>query len=131
MWFFLLISTTFPLFRFDGKAPFDIHSLEISSNGLQIIFHKFFNIRMLIISWLCALFGSNCSIISNVLLLENLIVDRRFSVKQWSLEFSLLSYLLGNIGKNETVVSQFADHCQCFCGGLCMFWFSCELIILS
>ena len=54
-----------------------------ANNFLQI-----FNIRMLIISWLCALFGSN------VLLLENLIVDRRFPVKQWSLEFSLLSLLI-------------------------------------
>ena len=52
----------------------DIHSF--SSNGLQIGFLQIFNIQMQIISWLCTLFGSNFWIISNVSLLENVVVDR-------------------------------------------------------
>ena len=74
------------------KTPFDKHSLKISSNGLQIDFPQIFNNRMLIISWLCALFKSNFWIILNTSSLDNLIFDKYLSV-MWSLEGTLLSLL--------------------------------------
>ena len=60
------------LFYLDKNTPFDMHSLKVNLNGLQMDFPLIFNIRMLIISWLCALFGSNFYVISNISLLEKL-----------------------------------------------------------
>ena len=78
---FLWTGTTLPFFFSDRETPINIHSLKINFNGLQIYFLQNFNIQMLVKLWLCALFAYSCWIILNILLLENLMVERRFPVK--------------------------------------------------
>ena len=64
--FFLWMGAIFLFFNTDGKIQFDKHSWKMNDLfGLRIDFSQISNFRMLMISWLYALFGSNFWIISN------------------------------------------------------------------
>ena len=77
---FLWIGTTLAFFYSSGNLPFRRHFLKINSRDLQIESPQSFNIRILIISWLWALFESSFPIIWRMSLLEKLHLNNEFSV---------------------------------------------------
>ena len=77
---FLCTGTTLAFFHSWGNLPLFKQSLKIIERGLQIEFRHSFIIRILSISWLCALFGSKWLIVLAMSLLENCIESRRLFV---------------------------------------------------
>ena len=76
------------------KYSFARQSLNMSSKGLHSESPHSFNIRMLILSWPWALFGFRLRIIFDMSLFTSFSIDKRWSVRKWSREGSLLSFLI-------------------------------------
>ena len=77
---FLCTGTTLAFFHSWGNLPLFKQSLKIIERGLQIEFPHSFIIRILSISWPCALFGSKWLIILAMSLLEKCIESRHLFV---------------------------------------------------
>ena len=74
--FFLWTGTTLAFFHSMGSFPLSMHDLNISSKGFTIYSPQIFNIRILIISWLCTSFGSRFFMIFKMPSLVKEIVER-------------------------------------------------------
>ena len=77
---FLCTGTTLAFFHSWGNLPLFKQSLKIIERGFQIEFPHSFIIRILSISWPCALFGSKWLIILAMSLLEKCIESRHLFV---------------------------------------------------
>ena len=82
-----------PFFHSDGKTPVSRHWLKIVSSGLQIQGPHTFNIRILILSWPCALFGSRFWITFAILSWEKLTQNRRLSVMTVMTVMTVISWI--------------------------------------
>ena len=92
------------------KYSFARQSLNMSSKGLHSESPHSFKIRLLILSWPWALFGFRLMIIFNMSsLFTNFSIDKAWSVRKWSREGSLLSFLVKEhcFVKNELKSSAF------------------------
>ena len=71
----IFVWNTLAFFHSAGNFPFSRHDLKINSKGLQIEASQIFIIRILIISWPCALFGSRFLVIFRMSSLVKWIID--------------------------------------------------------
>ena len=77
---FLCAGTALTFFHSVGNFPFSRHVLKINPKGLQREVSQIFIVRILIISWPCALFRSKFLIIFRMLSLAKWIVDSNLCV---------------------------------------------------